>query len=221
MRSALGAPLWLKLSGANAIIIAITVLAARIAVHNGGDSPALVASLVGALAFGLAINVVLVIIALRPLRALEQTAAEVWRGNTDARVPYSPLADRDIARVGHTLNLLVEALVDDRTRARELARVVISEAKAEQLRIAHELRESAAQQLAAQVMQISAIARDTHDPNTRARLEALRDVSADTLEHLRALARDVSPRSPNDVLGGAATPYAEADSRVEHSSGRR
>src|SRR6476646_8600301 len=102
MRRALGAPLWLKLSGANAIIIAITVVAARIAVHNSGDSPALVASLVGALAFGLAIN------ALRPLRALEQTASEVWRGNTDARVPYSPLADRDIARVGHTLNLLVE-----------------------------------------------------------------------------------------------------------------
>jgi signal transduction histidine kinase len=114
-------------------------------------------------------------------------------------VPPSLLADRDMARVGGTLNLLVDTLVEDQARSRELAALVISQAELDQLRIAHELHESAAQQLAAQVMQISAIARDTSDAYTRSRLEEVRAMASVTLEHLRALAREIRPRGHGDI----------------------
>ena len=126
----------------------------------------------GALVVSVVLNIALVLIALRPLRALEDAAAEVWRGNTAARVPDSPLADRDMARVGHTINHLVDALLQESARSRELAAFVISQAESDQARIAHELHESAAQRLAAQVMQISAIARETRTRSTRGPVSA-------------------------------------------------
>lgn len=199
VRSVLAVPLWLKLCGTNAIIIMMAaIIGVRVAVHPNSSFQLLELWLFGAMALSLVLNIVLVIVALRPLRVLERTAAEVWRGNISARVPESLLADRDMARVGHTLNLLVDALLDDRSRSRELASLVISQAEAEQARIAYELHESAAQRLAAEVMQISAIARDTRDALTRERLEEVRNMAAETLEYLRVLARGITSRTPHD-----------------------
>jgi signal transduction histidine kinase len=211
LRSILAVPLWAKLCGANALIVAAAILSVRIASQHGGDIGVLEEYFLGALAVSTVINVALVAVALRPLRALEHTAAEVWKGNTDARVPFSLLADRDMARVGHTLNLLVDSFVEDRARSRQLTALVISEAEAEQARVAHELHESAAQRLAAHVMQMSAIAHDVRDANTRAQLEDVRDTAAATLEQVRRLARDMSARTHTDSPRRRDVPE-EADS---------
>ncbi|MDQ6831692.1 MAG: histidine kinase [Gemmatimonadota bacterium] len=192
-------PLWLKIIGANAVIVAAVVISARMAARDGVSERSLVAGVLAALVLSVAINVTLVLIALRPLRTLEETAARVWRGDVKARVPFSLLADRDIARVGHTLNLLVDALTEDRTRSRRLASQIIRQAELDQSRIARELHESAAQRLAAQVLQISAIARATNEPETRDRLEEVRVLSAETLEQLRALAETMYPRVLDDL----------------------
>jgi signal transduction histidine kinase len=189
LRAFLGAPLWVKLIGANALIVVVAAFALTHAAHHDDAYRELVAFFLFALFASMALNIALVVIALRPLKALEDTAAEVWRGNTAARVPESLLADRDMARVGHTINLLVDALVNEGARSRELAALVITQAQSDQARIAHELHESAAQRLAAQVMQISAIARNTGDAHTKAQLDELRDVSAETLEQVRLLVR--------------------------------
>jgi signal transduction histidine kinase len=187
IRPALAAPLWLKLVGANAIIVVIAAIALMRTASQSEAYRHLGEFFLGALVASIALNIALVLIALRPLRALEDAAAEVWRGNTAARVPDSPLADRDMARVGHTINHLVDALLHESARSRELAAFVISQAESDQARIAHELHESAAQRLAAQVMQISAIARQTGEEHTRARLDELHDVTSETLEQLRTL----------------------------------
>jgi signal transduction histidine kinase len=187
IRPALAAPLWLKLVGANAIIVVIAAIALMRTASQSEAYRHLGEFFLGALVASVALNIALVLIALRPLRALEDAAAEVWRGNTAARVPDSPLADRDMARVGHTINHLVDALLHESARSRELAAFVISQAESDQARIAHELHESAAQRLAAQVMQISAIARQTDEEHTRARLDELHDVTSETLEQLRTL----------------------------------
>lgn len=187
LRPALAAPLWLKLVGANAIIVVIAAVALMRTASQSDAYRHLGEFFLGALVASVALNIALVLIALRPLRALEDAAAEVWRGNTAARVPDSPLADRDMARVGHTINHLVDALLQESARSRELAAFVISQAESDQARIAHELHESAAQRLAAQVMQISAIARETDEEHTRARLDELHDVASETLEQLRVL----------------------------------
>ncbi|HMA01604.1 MAG TPA: histidine kinase [Gemmatimonadaceae bacterium] len=192
LRSFLAAPLWVKLIGANALIVVVAAWALTHAAHHGDEYRRLVEFFFGALFATMAFNVALVVIALRPLRALENAAAEVWRGNTAARVPDSLLADRDMARVGHTINLLVGALVQEGARARELAALVISQAESDHARISHELHESAAQRLAAQVMQISAIARSTTEAHTKVQLEELREVTAETLEQVRLLVRTMN-----------------------------
>jgi signal transduction histidine kinase len=215
LRWILGAPLWMKLLGSNAIIAIAALVAVRIASNHGESFALLERALLGTLAAALVINTSLVLVALRPLRTLERTVSEVRRGNTMARVPPSLLADRDMARVGSTLNLLVDTLVEDQARSRELAALVISQAELDQLRIAHELHESTAQQLAAQVMQISAIARDTSDAHTRGRLEEVRAMASDTLEHLRTLAREIRPGARSEVSG---RPGARDDRASERSS---
>ena len=208
----------MKLAGTNAIIVVAAIVAVGNAADQNQSFALLERSLLGTLAAALLINMALVLIALRPLRTLERTAAEVRRGNTSARVPDSLLADRDMARVGHTLNLLVDTLVEDRARSRDLAALVISQAELDQLRIAHELHESAAQRLAAQVMQISAIARDTRDALTRGRLEELRMMALDTLEHLRELAHDIKLGTRNDSFERAeASDDRTADRSSRHA----
>jgi two-component system sensor histidine kinase UhpB len=216
VRWILGAPLWMKILGTNAIIVIAAIGAVRTASDHGVSFALLERSLLGALTAALVINVSLVQVALRPLRALERTVSEVRRGNTLARVPSSLLADRDMARVGSTLNLLVDALVEDRARSRELAALVISQAELDQLHIAHELHESAAQQLAAQVMQISAIARDTSDADTRSRLEEVRAMASNTLEHLRALAMEIRPAVRSDWFG---EPGPREDRAIDRTGG--
>jgi signal transduction histidine kinase len=191
MRSLLAAPLWVKLIGANALIVVVAAFALTHAAHHDDAYRQLVVFFFIALFATMALNIALVVLALRPLRALEHTAAEVWRGNTNTRVPDSLLADRDMARVGHTINLLVDALLHEGERSRELAALVISQAELDQARVAQELHESAAQRIAAQVMQISAISRDTSDPRTRMQLDELRDITAETLEQVRLLVRTI------------------------------
>jgi signal transduction histidine kinase len=214
----LAVPLWAKLMGANALIVLIAAVAVTHTANQTDSFRHLGELFLGALVASVVLNIALVVIALRPLRSLEDAASEVWRGNTAARVPDSPLADRDIARVGHTINLLVDALQHDSARSRELAEYVISQAESDQARIAHELHESAAQRLAAQLMQISVIARDTNEEHTRARLDELHDVTSETLEQLRMLVRAMnapiapgaegteSPKPSQRALMGRATP---------------
>jgi signal transduction histidine kinase len=214
----LAAPLWVKLIGANAIIVVIAAVALTRAANHDDVYHQLGELFLGALIASVVLNIALVVIALRPLRALEDAAAEVWRGNTDVRVPESPLADRDMARVGHTINHLVDALLQESTRSRELAALVISQAEADQARIAHELHESAAQRLAAQVMQISAIARDTNEEHTRSRLDELHDVTTETLEQLRMLVRTmntpVAHTQPTAANDGEVPVAGARDERV-------
>jgi signal transduction histidine kinase len=222
LRSFLGAPLWLKLVGANALIVVVAAVALTRTAYHDNEFRVLAGFFLAALIASTAVTIALVLIALRPLRALEHAAAEVWRGNTSARVPYSLLADRDMARVGHTINLLVDALVQESTRSRELTALVISQAESEQARIAYELHESAAQRLAAQVMQISAIARGTSEPHTRMQLEELREVAAETLEQLRLLVRTLSAPAPHgDTATSAPGEELEANGTKQRTLAAR
>ena len=101
-------PLIGKIAGANALIVTVATLVAIFSGMVGQDSK-LLPLLLATLALGLVVNVNLVMIALQPLKELEQTARSVWQGELDARVPASVVADAGIQRVGSTLNaLLVE-----------------------------------------------------------------------------------------------------------------
>lgn len=201
-RAALRVPLALKLVGANVLVLgatAIVVLASHV-----DDPGGILLVVLGAVGVGLAASTALVRLALRPVRDLEATAARVWRGDFAARVAPSVLADRDIARAGHTLNLLLDGLTSDRARMRQLAVQVITAQDAERARIARELHDSTAQTLAALTFQLSAASRDCEDAACRERLDAIQQIASDALEEVRSLSHTVYPRVLDDLGLSAA-----------------
>jgi signal transduction histidine kinase len=152
-----------------------------------------------ALLSALGINIFLVILALAPLHRLEATARRVWRGDLEARVPASPLADRETARVGTTLNVLLDGLIADRARLRTLATEVIRAGDRERAALARELHDSTAQLMAALVYQLSAAQREADSPKLARKLGELRSSASEILEEVRHLAHTAHPRVLDDL----------------------
>jgi signal transduction histidine kinase len=189
----LRAPLLVKLLGANALVVVVLAIA---------WTSGLLASAwarVGATLALIAVHAVLVLIAVRPVRDLESAASRVWRGDYGARVKASAVADHHVLRVGNMFNILLDSLAADRARMRELATEVLDVADRERAALARELHDSTAQRLAALQFQISAAARDSHDPVTTERLAAARDAAEEVTEEVRLLAHTVHPRVLDDL----------------------
>lgn len=194
----LSVPLLGKLAGANLVVVLaalISVLAER-RLHLPGGA----VSILGiALAFSLSVNLVLVYIALRPLSDLEAAAARVSAGDMAARVPASVVADRDMTRIGTTLNALLDRLTEDRARVGRLAAQVVSAQDEERARLARELHDSTAQILTAVMLQLGAAARESTTPALDARIATLRGLTADALEEVRSMAHMMHPRVLDDL----------------------
>lgn len=189
-------PLVLKIAGANALIVAVTI---AVAVSEGVASGELAVLLTVSLGLSLLVNAALVFIALRPLKDLETTARRVWQGELDARVPPSPVADAGIQRVGSTLNILLDGLNADRARLHTLTNQVIQAGDRERANIARELHDSTAQTLAALLMELSVLATQNHDPHVVDRIDRIRAIVTDVLDEVRMLAHTVHPRVLDDL----------------------
>jgi signal transduction histidine kinase len=199
LRAALGVRLLAKIAGANTLIVIIAI-AISLGLHDLKRPGLTLASvMMVALVLSLLVNLVLVHVALRPIRDLENTAHRVWGGDLQARVPPSMVADRDMERVGRTVNLLLDALTSDRARMRRLASLVITAQDEERSRIARELHDSTAQSLTAIVLQLSAAARDAQAPELSARLSDVKELAGMALEEVRTLSHRVHPRVLDDL----------------------
>ena len=199
MHRMLRVPLAYKLAGAN-LLIALAALGAAYAVyHDSAAEWRLLSFITIALAAGLAVNLLLVSIALRPIRDLEETATRVWAGDLETRVPRSPVADADLAQVGGTLNLLLTALSEDRARVRTLAKEVVRTGDRERSRVGKELHDSVAQALAALRYQLIAIENETQDVELTEKLRAIRQSAGEVLEQVRLLSHTVHPQILDDL----------------------
>ncbi len=154
---------------------------------------------VGALIVTLLLNAALVVWALRPLKLLETTAARVAQGDLDARVPATPLNDRNIARIGHTLNALLDGVTADRRRMRKLAAQVISAGDEERAHIARELHDSTAQSLSALDYMVTATLRDPAAAVVHDRMRVMHEMVAEALAEVRTLSHNVHPRVLDDL----------------------
>src|ERR1043165_5370128 len=110
MQRVLKVPLGAKLAGANLVIVVVAWSA--FAVFHGVGDWWMMSVMALALLLALVVTLVLVSVALRPIRDLEETAMRVWSGDLETRVPRSPVADASLAQVGGTLNLLLSALAE-------------------------------------------------------------------------------------------------------------
>lgn len=204
LRRLLRAPLGVKLAGTSAIIItsasALMLRLHGVSAYSGEELAILVLSL-GA---SLALTLVLVGLALRPLRDVEATADRVLGGDLAARVAPSFLADDEIRRVGRALNLLLDGLTADRVRLQRLAELVIRAQDEERARIARELHDSTAQTLAALQMQLAAARRAPSGTTTAEELAELHRLARVAVEEVRTLSHNIYPRVLDDLGLGAA-----------------
>jgi signal transduction histidine kinase len=211
---ALRVPLLGKLVGANLLIVAAALVV--VVAERHGVLPGNAVSILGvALAVSLVVNLGLVYVALRPLSDLELTAARVSAGDLEARVAPSPLADRDMARVGTTLNTLLDNLTADRARVRRLAAQVINAQDEERARVARELHDSTAQMLAAVMLQLGVAARENESPVLDERIATVRDMVAEALEEVRTLSHTIHPRVLDDLGLAAALSWLARQTREQ------
>ena len=213
-------PLPAKLVGANILLIVAAAAAALLARrHELSNGTVLTVVLVAFLA-ALLLNAGLVMLAVRPLRVLEKTVDTIWHGDLGARVPVSLLADRHVTRVARMFNILLDGLVADRARTRRLATELINTSDRERAAISRELHDSAAQSLAALVMQLSvAVQTSENAPRDviRARLEDAKGLATNTLEEVRLLAHTMHPRVLDD-LGLVAALRRLARDTTDHTA---
>ena len=197
-------PLLAKLLGANAIVAAAAIVVATRLLRDVPSGERLLFVVLGELLVAVAVNVALVAAALRPLRALTEAAARVRAGDRAIRVEHSTLADRELVRLGDTLNGLLDEVDTERARLREMAAEVIEAGDRERRRLAHELHDSTAQRVAAMVLHLGAAMRGDIDPKLRARLAPAKSLGDEVVEELRTIAHLIYPRVLEDIGLGAA-----------------
>ncbi len=193
-RALLNAPLLRKLVFADLVINVSAFFVMREA-RQAWQNEIMLASLM----VTLVLNAGLVYWALLPLRALESTARRVSAGDLAARVPMSPIADRDLTRIGQTLNTLLDGVTADRLRMRALAAQVISAGDQERAHIARELHDSTAQQLSALEMLVTSSVREVPPGPLHERLAVMREIVVESLAEVRTLSHNVHPRVLDDL----------------------
>lgn len=189
------APLLGKLAGASALVGAVAA-ALLVVMVPSGDRRLLLAL---PLATSMIVNLLLLRLALRPLAELGETMRRVEAGDLLARVDRSPFADDDLARIGSTVNALLDGLVAEHARVRALTARVIESADEERSRIARGLSESTAQTLAAVSLRTRSALDRGASPELAAELGAIRELTVDAMEELRTASQVLYPSVLDDL----------------------
>ena len=209
MTAFLRVPLLGKLLGANLLIVLGAVVEPYVL-------PAMSASLrlSATLLISFAATAVLVWLALRPIAQLEATADRVSGGDFKARVPASPIADRDVARLAATLNRLLDRVESDRARIEYLAGRAVRARDIERESVARELRDSLAQMVSGIALGLASVQQRIADPDVDRQIESTRVLLDDLTEQMRSVAEALHPGTIGEFgLGNALKALARIFSR--------
>ncbi|HEY0017802.1 MAG TPA: ATP-binding protein [Longimicrobium sp.] len=206
VRWLLRVPLFYKILLANAALVLVgTIVGSMVTAdyvrrHPGSSTLDLVGALavMGILATVL-VNALILRLALHPLDALERTAARVQRGDLDARVPHSVLADRELDRLTRTFNGMLESGAANRERLREVASTALNAAEEERKRIARELHDETAQLLAALLIRIRVVKNASGSDAVAGPLEDMRREIGHALNGVRRFARGLRPPALDEL----------------------
>jgi len=206
VRWLLRVPLFYKILIANALLVLVgavlgITLTTQFVRAEPGRSPLALASALalGGMGATVLVNALILRLALRPLQALEDAAARVQEGDLDARVPVSPVADRELERLTSTFNGSLDAAAQYRERLREVAARALTAAEEERKRIARELHDETAQLLAALLIR-ARVVRNAGDPaKVDALLDDMRTDIGAALDGVRRFARGLRPPALDEL----------------------
>ncbi|MEX2570458.1 MAG: sensor histidine kinase [Gemmatimonadota bacterium] len=198
-------PLFYKILIANATIVLVGTIAGTLLmaafVRAGSEFPLVwvVLMALAGVTVTILVNAIILKLALRPLRLLEDTAARVQSGDLGARVPFSPLRDREMGRLTGTFNGMLDNLESLRQRLSGVAARALNAEELERKRIARELHDDTAQSLAALLIRLRLI-RSADDPEIReATLDDFRTEIGEALERIRRFARGLRPPALDEL----------------------
>ena len=186
--SVLRVPLLGKILGAN-LLLAIAVVVSHFAIPTSSVAMQLAITL----GLSFVVTTILVWLALRPIVQLEATAERVSQGDFEARVPPSPVADRQIVRLSSTMNRLLDRVDADRARIQYLAGRSVRARDIERESVARELRESLAQSLSGAALQVAAARASNQDPAVDEQLGAIRETIQRVMDDMRSVAETLYP----------------------------
>ncbi|WP_420126411.1 ATP-binding protein [Longimicrobium sp.] len=199
-------PLFYKILLANAALVLVgTILGSFVTAdyvrrHPAASTLDLVGVMAGAgIVVTVLVNALILRLALHPLDALERTAARVRRGDLDARVPLSPLADRELDRLTRTFNGMLDSAAANRERLREVAATALNAAEEERKRIARELHDETAQLLAALLIRIRVVKNASDSEAVAGPLEDMRREIGHALDGVRRFARGLRPPALDEL----------------------
>ncbi len=217
LEAALRLPLFYKIVLANATILVFAVaggviLSPGLGMIEPGHpiSHVAVPLIVAGVAASALVNALIVRLALEPVRSLEETAARVEKGDLNARVPESPLADPDLARLIDAFNEVLDSAAAYRRRLRETATRSQRAEEEERRRVARVLHDDTAQRLAGLLLRMRLIERPHQAADeVRSVLEEARSEVAGALDVVRGYALGRRPPSLDELgLGAAIESYA-------------
>ena len=181
-------PLLGKLLGANVVLTVMAFVG-----HELFPSTSMALQMGIALALSFGVTGLLAWLALRPIAALEATAARVYSGDFSVRVEESALADRDVQELATTMNRLLDRVESDRARIQYLAGRSVRARDIERESVARELRDSLAQTVAAVALQLAAAQRVNQDPEVEQQLERGQLLVQQLTEDMRGVAEALYP----------------------------
>jgi two-component system sensor histidine kinase UhpB len=192
-------PLFYKMLIANSLLVTLgafagTFLTIRFGGHfeGSGAALALVFTIIG-VALTITLNSLLLSAAMRPLRDLRGTVTALGRGDFNARVPASPLADEDLASVASMLNEMLDHVQRYQERVQDLSAGVLRAQEDERARIARELHDQIGQALTFLLVRLKIIEAMPQAEAVQSALQELRAAVADTIDQVRRLALDLRP----------------------------
>lgn len=215
-RRILGIRLQLKVLGANFLILVIAIIALWSSFGIAQMRWVDMTIIASALALGGWVNFVLVRLALRPVRDLEEVARRVSQGKLGERVRPSLVADPGLSHLGKTMNEMLDTLADSRDKIRRLGADVMFAHERERAQVARDLHDSVGQTLVAASFQIAAAVNDLGPAAESVRLTDASELLRTALEDIRNVSRSLHPRVTDD-LGLPMALEALADSTRQRS----
>jgi two-component system, NarL family, sensor histidine kinase UhpB len=200
LKTLLGIPIFYKVLIANSMIIFVGATGGTwLATHLNESPYATPMSLMIFIAIGwlvsVALNVVVLQIAFRPLTELGKVMKRVRAGERSLRAPLTGV-DLQADQLAEAFNMVLEAL-DEASRLR--ASQIIQAQEQERQRIARELHDETSQVLTSLLISLTLLEKSVETREARERIADTRALAHSTLRAIRNLSIDLRPSALDDL----------------------